>query len=193
MLRDAGVVNQKPSRLLPELIVGGVIVLIVAVFVTRLYNRSAAQANRVTCMNNINQLGRAMSMYSSDCDERLPLGPAWQDGVMSYVAKPPDWSVYFCPARGNEHGYSYGLNSALGGLPDQHIQTPSETILLVDVRNSTREVWWANDIRFLTLDHNRTPDPCHLGRANFAYCDGHVESRDPYQMTTDNWLVTVRK
>ena len=185
--------NERPNRLLPEILVGIMVILIVAFLATRTFKGGIAKGHQAACLNNINQLGQALRMYSDDHDQGYPLGPAWQDAVMAYVSDTPDWQPFYCPARrDDEKGWSYGLNWSVAGLDDQRLVFPSETILLVDVRNSTRDRWWANDIRFLRGRHNRPPLPIHIEKANFAYCDGHVKTLDPFRMTEGNWFPRER-
>jgi prepilin-type processing-associated H-X9-DG protein len=176
-----------PSRLLPEILVTGLIILIVAYIIARTYTGSIAQANRVSCLNNATQLGRAIQEYATDHDQLLPLGPSWQDVVMRYVADPPDWNLYYCPARVDERGYSYGMNPNVAGCSDPAIIFPADTVLVADVKNATRAIWWVNDYRFIKLRTNKTPYPCHVRRANFAYCDGHAKSSNPTRLEAVNW------
>ena len=179
--------NEKPNRFLPEILVAGLIILIVGFMIARTYTGSMARAHRTACINNINQLSMAMRMYADDHDQGLPRS-GWQDAVMPWVSEEPDWNVYYCPARDDEKGWSYGMNWAVAGADDSSMPDPSVLILLVDVRNDTREFWWANDIRFHRFHRNRVPRPVHQGRANIAFCDGHVVCADPFRMTVDNWI-----
>lgn len=188
--RMKSTLSQRPNRLLPEILVTGCIIIFVATLVTRTYTGSMTQANRIACINNVSQLGRAMLTYCCDYDQKFPLGPSWQDAVMVYVSDIPDWNIYYCPARGEERGYSYGLNRHLGGATDFSFQYPTEAVMLVDVRGSTRDIWWSNDIRFENIRHNRCPLPCHAMRSNFVFCDGHASTIDPFILTTESWTVT---
>lgn len=184
--------SQKPNRFLTEILVVGCIVILIAFLVAKTYTRSLGQANRTVCVNNVSQLARAMMAYSYDFDCHVVSGPSWQDAVMPYVSDPPDWNIYYCPVRDGERGYSYGLSRRIAALPETEIPFPSETVMLADVRNSTREVWWANDIRFENVHHNRSPLPCHSMRSNFAFCDGHASTRDPFLLDAGSWMVSER-
>lgn len=181
--------KRRISRHLPELLVSGVVILIVAVIVTKTYTRGMAQANRTACVSHVQQLAQAIAMYRMDTDQVMPGGPRWHRNVMTYVSEKPDWGLYFCPAREEDPGFAYGLNWSVGGLPEHVIQRPTEMVLLADVRNSTDTLWWVNNISFLKLERNRVPLPCHLGRTNVAFCDGHVKSIDANETTKGNWVV----
>lgn len=174
------------SRHLVEILATGFIIVAVAFLVSRVYVKTMDQANKATCVSNLSQLGRAIMAYAQDYDEKLPVGPAWQDAIMVQISDIPDWGIYYCPERKNERGYSYGLNVFLGGQ-NMDVPHPSETILFCDVRSNTREIWWANDIRFLKLGHNRTPNPCHRNKANFVFVDGHAKTEDWHKESIRNW------
>ena len=183
--------KQRPNRILPEVLVCGLVICIIALIAIPVYIDAKAPADRTACLNNINQLSQAIRMYMDDYDHQLPPGPSWQDAVMTYVSDTPDWNAYYCPSRDDgERGWSYGMNGCVAGLFDAELTAPTDTVLLAEVRNSSREVWWANDIRFVKWWRNRNPYPCHIKRrqANFSFCDGHIISRDPLRLTERNWL-----
>lgn len=179
---------QAPSRHLVEILTVGLILVIVAFFASRAYIDSMGSADTVSCNHNIAQLARAMQAYATDYDGAYPAA-GWQDAIMPQISVEPDWNIYYCPARKNEKGWSYGLNVNVAGLDDGRIPKPTETILLSDVIKDTREIWWANDIRYQTFDHNRNPSPSHRDRTNFAYCDGHVKTEDRFRKGIESWGV----
>ena len=180
--------KRRISRHLPEILVSGIVILIVALIVTKTYARGMAQANRTACVSHVEQLAQAIAMYRMDSDQMMPAGPRWHRNVMTYVSEKPDWGLYFCPAR-EEDGLAYGLNWSVAGQPDHAIQHPADLVLLADVRNSTDTIWWVNNISYLQLARNRVPLPCHLGRTNLAFCDGHVKSIDSSVTVRSNWMV----
>lgn len=169
-----------------ELLTVGLVLVVVAFLASRVYIKSMDQADRTSCMGNIAQLARAMQAYAADYDGAYPAA-GWQDAIMPQISLEPDWNIYYCPARKSEKGWSYGLNVNVAGSDDSSIPLPSQTILLCDVVNDTREVWWANDIRHQAFDHNRNPSPSHRDRTNFAYCDGHVKTEDRFRKGVESW------
>jgi prepilin-type processing-associated H-X9-DG protein len=180
-------VNRKMSRQLPEVLIVGLVVIVVALIMMRTYFRSMAQAHRVACLSNLSQVGQALSMYRTDYDQCFPPGPGWHRGLLPYIGGRTENALLLCPAATDIPGYGYGLDHVLGGVMEGRISTPTEAVMLADVRRSTDAVWWVNDIRFGRLERNRIPDPRHIAKANFAFCDGHVRSEDPDRLTEGNW------
>lgn len=175
--------NPKVNRHLPEVLVSALLIMVVALFVMGRAKDSMAQANRTACMNNVHQLAQAIQIYAMD-QGRLPPGPGWQELVTGDALSV---GLLACPARPDEFGYGYGLNWSVGGLEDSHLTRPADTILLADVRSSTAEVWWVNDLRFVRLERNRIPQDCHKGKAVFGFCDGHVKTINHLDVAEPQW------
>lgn len=180
--------KHKIGRHLPEVLLCGLIIIIVAYWVVNTARNGISQANRSLCLNNVHQLSAAVAMYRVDHDQYLPPGPAWHRLVWSYGDPEVSYGILVCPERPSETGFSYGLNYDIAGRNDEGVTRPVETALICDVRTSDAEVWWSNDIRFRSLPHNRQPLPCHRDRTVFAFGDGHVKALDPFSLQRQNWL-----
>lgn len=144
---------------------------------------SMAEANRTACLSNVHQLAQAIQMYDLDYSA-YPLGPHWHELV---TAGTFSVSILACPQRPDELGYGYGMNWFMRGLSDSRVPRPADTLLVADARDSTAEVWWVNDPRFVRLQRNRVPWDCHNGKASFAFCDGHVKSINHLDVTEPQW------
>jgi len=183
--KDIGV-----GRHLVEVLIAGLIVAGVAVMIITVDLRATGKARALLCASNVHQLTLAMQQYADDHDGRLPLGPGWQMLVLAYsqTSDDPRLSLLTCPARLNEPGFATGLNydvaARSGDVVGRHIW-------LIEVRNGSSEIWWANDIRYHRLPHNRYPAAPHRGRTTVSRGDGSVRTRDPFSLTATDWLPPV--
>lgn len=170
-------------RSLPEIMLGAIIILVLFVFFLGKAKSGMAEAHRVACLGNVHQLAQAIQMYSMD-QGAYPLGPRWHELVTIDVV---GVGVLACPQRPEDLGYGYGMNYFVAGLADNRLAQPADTILLADVRNSTADTWWVNDLRFQRLVRNRVPQDCHLQKAAFGFCDGHVKTINHLDLTEQQW------
>lgn len=175
--------NYKVNRHLPEFLLAALFILVLFIFIMGKARSGMAMANRTKCVSNVHQLAQAIQVYAMD-HGRLPAGPGWHELV---TAGTLSVGLLACPQRPEEPGYGYGMNWRVAALEDSRIPLPAETILLADVRNSTSDVWWVNDIRFLRLGKNRVPQDCHVRRAVFGFCDGHVKTMNHLDVTEQQW------
>jgi prepilin-type N-terminal cleavage/methylation domain-containing protein len=70
------------------LVVIGIVAVLIAILLPVL-SKARAQANRVSCLSNIRQLGTGILMYCNDNKGYFPTCAVWDDG--SYVPYPEDW------------------------------------------------------------------------------------------------------
>ena len=113
-------------------------------------------AYRLSCLQNLWDLKRALEMYSMDWDGVLPLSAperfahGWEVRILPYVSVGDQQRPFFCPLDSDRSRMSsYSLNTTLGPRPFP-AKMPSSRILL-------RE------------DYAR-----HDGNAGHCYVDGHV-------------------
>jgi hypothetical protein len=66
------------------------------------------------CSSNLSSLGRAVSMYAADYDDRIPPGDRWMDLTKKYV---PINRTFQCPVvrTANRASYGYAMNSKMAG------------------------------------------------------------------------------
>ncbi len=133
-----------------ELLVVIAIISILAGMLFPVFSQAREKGRAVACLNNLNQLVKAMMMYADDHGGRYPLalqeaqtGPSWsgyraggggdvaQGALFSYVRSP---AVYVCPSDpwGPQLGLSYQMSGPLSMMPEGQIDFPSQTVLLID-------------------------------------------------------------
>lgn len=182
--------NKRVGRHLVELLVVAVAIAGIAVVIIMVDMRAAGRARELQCASNVHQLAVAMQQYADDHDGRLALGPDWQTQLLSYSERPedPKLTMLSCPARPNQPGFATGLNYDVAA---RRADAVAHQVWLIEVRNGSGEVWWANDIRFHRLSHNRFPVAPHRNRASISRGDGSVRTRDPLALTVEDWIPPV--
>jgi prepilin-type N-terminal cleavage/methylation domain-containing protein/prepilin-type processing-associated H-X9-DG protein len=145
-----------------ELLVVIAIILILAAILFPVFAKVRAKALQATCLNNLNQLGKAAEMYQSAWGDVLvpygmPFGTGiWYNLLDPYLKQIEGGSfnnynlgkIYRCPAAPEEEtqGWafqrSYGMNAHCGGamntnsavvVPVSKAKYPSQTIRIAEV------------------------------------------------------------
>jgi prepilin-type N-terminal cleavage/methylation domain-containing protein/prepilin-type processing-associated H-X9-DG protein len=201
-----------------ELLVVIAIIAILAAILFPVFAQAREAARKTQCASNIKNLGTAMLMYTQDYDEQLPLAAyavggfdflTWHDLAEPYVKNKAIW---LCPSsqvsktdangRPTTH-FAYnvrylttiGLN--LAATYQTHtaaslaaIQSPAETVMLLDARTSVPSSWCGDDGKFLLLpadpdtDCWGRPNFLHSEGANLLWVDGHVKWNKPGHVYT---------
>lgn len=131
----------------------GGLVLMAAVFLPVFAQaRSAAIKNR--SLSNLNLIGVAAQIYSSDNDDRLPLGENWQDALSVYRINESDSlnggpverkTNIFLPPYPKNPG-SYAMNSEMSGFKLSEVADPFRTILFFEAAPEGRNVQGGKEI-----------------------------------------------
>ena len=127
--------NVRPKGFtLIELLVVIAIIAILAAILFPAFAKARESARRISCVSNLNQIGKGMMQYTQEYDERLPFsiggGIGFQDEIDPYVK---DAGVYKCPsnastlfsviAGGNKYPVHYLANGAKNDTIDDEVST----------------------------------------------------------------------
>lgn len=114
----------------------------------------------VGCRVNLMELGKALTLYQSDNNDRAPLSD-WTDSLSRYA----DSELFACPLLSP---YGYTMNAAAVGLDNWKIASPARVVGLFDGPGGKNHVGGVGDIRWR-----------HNGVAVMMYMDGHVKWCSP--------------
>ena len=184
----------KKAFTLIELLVVIAIIAILAALLLPSLAKSKEYAKRVECVNNIRQLGMAVTMYADDSDGKYPLRAG---GVNNFW--PIQLSPYFavekvlnCPDDPNPKNFGDGsANSFLAAkrsyifngfddyfqgspppgsdVPESAVQESSETILFGE-KDSSSGHWWMD--YWMGDDYNELDQMRHVKGSNYSFADG---------------------
>ena len=194
--RHAGL---KGFTLIELLVVIAIIALLAAILFPS-FSRARENARKVSCINNLKQLGLGFLQYTQDYDELLPgsspssASPPTSAGGHWVVSPPagctgaaspcrPDTGaifpyiksvqIYICPSDGfgDDKRLSYAMNTDCSQRSMADAKYVSKTVLLLDEALSLNDGNWA----FGNL--NDQFSVIHLDMTNFLFLDGHAKSR----------------
>lgn len=184
--------RQRQAWTLSELLLVITIVGVLLALLLPAFNRIQAHSRNVGCLNHLRQIGIAFLQYQQDSGGLIPPPGrgqlSWNVQLRPYGIVIRNPSPLLCPADplvDNSFataGYSYSMNVWLkssresvifDGTTDwtpiraAAVTYPAKTILMGDSETKVNG-------RFLQAGRILTTR--HGGRANFVFCDGHVEA-----------------
>jgi len=194
--------QRQPGFTLLELLTVIAIIVLLASILLPAMGRAKEMGRRISCTNNLKQIGIAVTMYTMDYQGWFPnarivtTGNTWWDNLSVYLnVRLEQWkrlgAPWRCPSDDckERHGtplpyadymWNYYLTNiaASSDLAQKisQVKTPSKTLTATD-----RE-WGSGTFGTYSYVYNR-----HMLGANYLYCDGHVRWASIRDMTTAGW------
>src|ERR1051325_1504543 len=171
--------SRRPRRAAFTLIELLVVIAIIAILASMLLPPLAGakeSARRISCVNNMRQLGLSEQMFADDNDGKLTprQAPFWMDRLLPYYVNSNvlhcatdipthprsyiinGWNDYFADTLGTNFD-AYMNYQVAEGMPESAIRQPSETILFgeLEAGNNNRHMDYYQNNDYQVIDQNR--------------------------------------
>lgn len=153
MTQSRQLTRSRAAFTLIELLVVIAIIAIIAAIIFPVFQKVRENARRTSCASNLKQLGLALTQYTQDSDEQMPLlayvpsgtftTVSWRGAIYPYVKSQ---EVYKCPSnplnntqttdRPLVFDVSYGANDAVfSALAKPGLGLPAQVVTLNDIQS----------------------------------------------------------
>jgi prepilin-type N-terminal cleavage/methylation domain-containing protein len=126
-----------------ELLVVISIIAILAAILFPVFAQAREKARAAACLSNGKQIALAVSMYSQDHDEVLPLAVDlstnawWESSVIPYIRGGGIGGILACPSAPSR-AFAYSMNWSTSGRSQAAMSNPADTILTADGAQAPR-------------------------------------------------------
>lgn len=175
----------KKGFTLIELLVVIAIIAILAAILFPVFGRARENARRSSCQSNEKQIVLGLKQYTSDYDERFPLGDSptattatnpmsgWAGAAQPYIKSS---QIFQCPSESsasavNETDYSY--NGAVAGQSESVFNNSANTVILTEGTQAAPASAVVGDP--VSTVGNPPAYARHLEGSNYGFVDGHVK------------------
>jgi prepilin-type N-terminal cleavage/methylation domain-containing protein/prepilin-type processing-associated H-X9-DG protein len=184
-----------------ELLVVIAIIAILASMLLPALAKAKESGRRITCVNDIRQLGLSEQMYADDNDGQFTprTTPFWHERLLPYYVNS---NLLHCPSDAADHQWSYLVNgfndyfdsvlssndfsafmahSLEKGMPESAIKEPSETIMFAEMQPPFTHKHMdllqepeGDDLRVVDQTRHGGSAGGAGGGSNFTFADGSV-------------------
>jgi prepilin-type N-terminal cleavage/methylation domain-containing protein/prepilin-type processing-associated H-X9-DG protein len=183
-----------------------VVIAIIAILASMLLPALAGakeSGRRISCVNNLRQLGLSQQMFADDNEGQFAprKAPFWPERLLSYYVNS---NLLHCPTDAADHQRSYMVNGFNDyfedilspadfaaymahtldkGMPESAIREPSETILFAEMHAEFTHkhmdlldpaVPAGDDLRVVDQTRHGSRSAAQGGGSNFSFADGSV-------------------
>lgn len=210
--------NKSRGFTLVELLVSIAIIAIMGAILIPVVGHIRNKVDNATCINNMRQLGLAVTMFAQENNGQLPLSIqpdqsdpesmiSWQILMMRQLevpfAKHGDTSVFICPSHSHTYPVeayrTYAINltgdSPTSNAPNlMTLSTPSKTALLVESKHESNGAGYVSLSRSVNGGSGQHRlEARHDGMMNMFMADGHMDSMSVEDEHVEAYLVNIRK